>query len=207
MQITKFEHSCFYLEKDGRGLLFDPVEFNTKLPEFDNIDVIIITHKHGDHYQPEVLSKIRARNPNAQVFATEDNPIDGARVTWAPEKIQASVFELQFYGSNFHACIVRDVVPCQNLAVMVDNVFANAGDSLESTAPQPDFLTVPVSAPWLKTEEAMDFIVGNRPKIAVIPRHDALCSNTGLGVYDNWLQQACDKAGVEYRKIHFGKIL
>ncbi|MDR2063369.1 MAG: MBL fold metallo-hydrolase [Candidatus Nomurabacteria bacterium] len=60
MKITKYNHSCFYLEKDGRGLLFDPVEYTDELPAFDNIDAVVVTHLHGDHFQPEVLASVRA---------------------------------------------------------------------------------------------------------------------------------------------------
>lgn len=65
MKITKLEHSGIALEKSGETLLCDPVEIQEKLPDFNNVVAIIITHKHGDHFQPEVIMKILAQNPNA----------------------------------------------------------------------------------------------------------------------------------------------
>ena len=64
MKITKLEHSGVTIEKDGKVLVFDPVEIMEKLPDFENVVAVIITHKHGDHYQldkiTEILKKIFA---------------------------------------------------------------------------------------------------------------------------------------------------
>ena len=63
MKITKLEHSGMILEKNGRKIVFDPVEFENKLPELDNVVAVVITHKHGDHLQVEKLNEIVAKNP------------------------------------------------------------------------------------------------------------------------------------------------
>lgn len=207
MQITKFDHSCFYIEKDGRGLLFDPVEYGHELPDFNSIDTIVITHKHGDHFQPEVLNRIRANNPDAEIFMTADNVenVDGAKSAKNGDKVKSGAFDLEFYGGN-HACIVSGVVPCQNIGAVVDDVFANSGDSFDLPPVPVKILSVPITAPWMKVEETMNYITAAKPEI-VVPRHDALCSELGDEVQDNWIQQACDKVGAEYRKIHFGRVV
>jgi len=72
MKLMKLEHSGIVLEKGGKKLVFDPVEFAATLPEFDNVAAIIITHAHNDHLQPERISAILDRNPGAKIFAPED---------------------------------------------------------------------------------------------------------------------------------------
>ena len=72
MKLTKLEHSGIVLEKNGKKLVFDPVEFAGTLPELDGVVAIIITHMHSDHLQPERISAILARNPGAKIFAPED---------------------------------------------------------------------------------------------------------------------------------------
>ncbi|MCL2095022.1 MBL fold metallo-hydrolase [Candidatus Saccharibacteria bacterium] len=206
MKITKFDHSCFYLEKDGRGLLFDPVEYDNKLPDFDNIDVIVVTHSHSDHFQPEVLSRIRGKNPNCLVFTAADNveATPGAGAPNAGDKVTAGVFELAFFGAS-HAAIVPGQVPCENLCVMVDGVLVNSGDSFDLPPRTPEILLAPVSAPWMKTSEVMEFIKAVRPKV-VLPTHDALNSSLGNTIYDNWIRKACEEAGAEYKDTHLGEV-
>ncbi|MCL2371756.1 MBL fold metallo-hydrolase [Candidatus Saccharibacteria bacterium] len=208
MKITKFDHSGFLIEKDGRGLVMDPVEYQNKLPEFRNLDVVIVTHLHGDHYQPEVIAKIREANPGVKVFTTADSTEligEGGVVVKSGDKITAGVFELEFYGED-HAEIVSGQVPCGNIGVMVDGVLANSGDSFAIPPQTPEILLVPVSAPWLKSDETMTFIKAVKPKLA-IPTHDALNSELGNTIYDNWIGKACEEAECEYKNIHYGEII
>ena len=54
MKITKYGQSCVLIETKGKRILIDPgdYEFKDSFLEKDwtNIDVILITHMHGDHY-------------------------------------------------------------------------------------------------------------------------------------------------------------
>jgi len=201
MNITKFDHSTFYIEKDGHGLLFDPVEHTTNLPEFTNLDVIIITHKHGDHFQPELLHKILVANPNAKVFTTSDNSsaIPNAIVVKPSDKVDEGAFKLEFFGSNNHAAIYNGEIPCENIGVIVDGTVVNPGDSFDvpnlATIP---VLLVPISAPWLKTEESIKYIESLRPQIAV-NAHDGLLSKMGLNITNNWIEQKAAIVGTVYK--------
>lgn len=68
MDIMKLEHSGIAISKDGQTILCDPVEFTTKLPLFQNVVAIVITHSHNDHFQPNTINAILATNPTARVF-------------------------------------------------------------------------------------------------------------------------------------------
>lgn len=206
MKITKFEHSCYLLEKDGRGLLFDPVEYDHELPEITNLDAIIITHSHGDHFQPDVLAKIRQTNPNAQIFTAADNVanISDSIAMSSGVQTKAGAFELRFYGGA-HAEIIAGKFVCDNIGVLVDGIFANPGDSFDLPPATPEILVAPIAAPWLKIAETIAFIEAVKPQI-VVPAHDALNSDFGNATYDNWLTKTCTNLGAEYKSIHFGQI-
>lgn len=201
MNITKFDHSTFYIEKDGHGLLFDPVEYATGLPEFTNIDVIIITHKHGDHFQPEVLQKVLVANPNAKVFTTSDNAdaLSNATIVKPSDKISTDVFDLEFFGSGNHAAIYNNEIPCENVGAIIDGKIVNPGDSFDiPNLAEISVLLVPISAPWLKTEESIKYIEALRPRIA-INTHDGLLSRMGLNISNNWIKQKATIADTEYK--------
>lgn len=207
MKLTKFDHSCIVVEKDGARLICDPVEFGTPLPELDNVVAIIVTHKHGDHLQPERISAILDRNPEAQILTTADavEEFDRATVVRAGDNVNLSGFELRFFGKD-HSEIVPGEVPCENIGVVIDDIIVNPGDSFDvpEDLAQPEVLLVPSAAPWCKISESMTYLEAVRPKIAV-PIHNALLSEFGDGVYNNWLRAACQKIGSEFAPLSSGE--
>ena len=70
MKITKLGHCCLLIETKGKRILTDPgsytVEAHSKL---ENIDFILFTHEHQDHYHIESLKVILENNPNAKVYS------------------------------------------------------------------------------------------------------------------------------------------
>lgn len=61
MKITKFPQSCLLIETKGKKVLVDPGNLKYKEEYFEiwnGVDVVLITHKHGDHCYKEVLEKL-----------------------------------------------------------------------------------------------------------------------------------------------------
>ena len=200
MKITKFDHSCFYIEKDNRGLIFDPVEYTTKLPTITNLDCIIITHKHGDHFQPEVLAKLTTNNPNVKIFTTSDNTdaIDNSHVAKDGQTENIGVFKLAFFGNN-HAPVYKNEIPCENIGTVVDDVIVNPADSFDfPSGVKPKILLTPISAPWLKLGEPAVYIETNKPEF-VVNAHDAILSELGLTIANNWISQKSENVGANYK--------
>lgn len=58
------------IETKGKRLLTDPgcftIEAHSKV---ENIDAILFTHEHADHYHLESLQTLLEKNPDAQIFA------------------------------------------------------------------------------------------------------------------------------------------
>lgn len=72
MKITKFPQSCLLIETKERKILIDPGTLKYKEEYFDiwnNVDIILITHKHPDHCNTEVLEKI---NKNIKIYSTQE---------------------------------------------------------------------------------------------------------------------------------------
>ena len=72
MKIRKLEHSGIIIEDNGRAVIFDPIEIENSLPEYENIDAIIITHGHSDHLQMQDVVEVATHNPNAKILCPED---------------------------------------------------------------------------------------------------------------------------------------
>lgn len=205
MEITKLEHSGIVIEKDGERIVFDPVEFNKTIPRLNNVIAVIITHKHSDHLQIEVIKKIIRDNSDAKIITTSDATsfIEDSIIAKAGESYEIGGFKLDFFGKN-HAAIIPGQIPCENIGVVVNGSVMNPGDSFDYSDIGAKVLFVPISAPWLKIAESMDFVDKVKPRI-VIPVHDALLSDLGKSINDNWMKKACDKAGAEYRDLSFGE--
>lgn len=207
MKFTKLEHSGCVIEKDGARVVCDPVEFESSLLELNNVVALVITHKHGDHLQPEKISAILDRNPGARIFTTADtvSEVPNAEAVKSGDVVNVGGFELRFFGEN-HAAIMPGKIPCQNIGVVVDSKIVNPGDSFDMPdgVAQPEILLVPSSAPWCKVCEGMEYIKLVRPKL-VVPVHNAVLSGLGNGFNNNWLRAACEEVGADLAPLEIGE--
>lgn len=207
MKITKLEHSGIIVEENGALLVCDPVEIEQKIPTIQNVEAIVVTHGHGDHYQPDVIAKIMQANPEVKIFTTEDMGIDGAEKVRGGDVCDLPNFHLEFFSEN-HAEIIPGNYVCKNVGVVVNGKLMNPGDSFDSLrgVQNPEVLMVANTAPWLRIVESTDYIETVLPKV-VIPFHNALNSEFGNKVVNNWLQKTCDKCGAELNTLNVGDSL
>lgn len=207
MQVTKLEHSGLIVERGGKRIVFDPVEFASTLPEIRDVVAIIITHIHSDHFQPEKISAILDLNPNAKVFAPADaaQQLPDAVIVAGGESIELEGFKLDFFGKD-HASVKAGKVPCDNLGVVIDGKLTNPGDSFDllEIGGAVETLLVPETAPWTKLSETAEFMKIAKPKI-VIPVHDGVLSEMGKTIYDNLLRGVCEEIGAEFASLSIGE--
>lgn len=74
MKITKFNQSCLLVETNNKKFLIDPgnIEYEESLlNDWEDIDYILITHRHGDHCNVEAINKIVKRD-NAKIYTTKE---------------------------------------------------------------------------------------------------------------------------------------
>lgn len=72
MKITKFPQSCLLIETKDKKILVDPGSLKYKEEYFDiwnNVDIILITHKHPDHCNTEILENL---NKNIIIYSTKE---------------------------------------------------------------------------------------------------------------------------------------
>ncbi len=204
MKLTKYEHACFTVEKEGKLLVVDPGVFTSDLPALDSVVAIVITHEHPDHFDMTALSALVARNPDAMIYAHGDiirtiaNALPSTAVDIG-EVTEIGPFKLEFFGGR-HAIIHPDMPVVANLAVMVNDSLYYPGDSFTLPNRPVDTLALPTAAPWLKMSEAFDFLIAVKPRLA-FPTHDAIASDTGKGLADRMTPPFADKVGASYQRI------
>ena len=72
MKITKYPQSCLLVETKGKKILIDPGTLKYEEEYFNvwnSVDIILITHKHPDHCNTEILEKI---NDNIKIYSTQE---------------------------------------------------------------------------------------------------------------------------------------
>lgn len=209
IELTKFGHACVRLEKDGRRIVIDPGEYSDPAPALEGAEHILITHQHPDHLDEGAVLAFLAANSSATVRAPEvpaarlaaraaDAGVDPRQIiaTGAGEKFDSAGFSVRTVGGQ-HAVIHAYIPVVANTGYIIDGLVYHPGDSfIVPAGPAPDTLLVPLSAPWNKMAEMVDFIVAVRPRQA-IPVHDALLNDTvGRPLYIKRAQMFADRHGV-----------
>ena len=204
MRLRKFAHSCVRIEGDG-VLVVDPGIFSERAA-LDGVDAVLITHEHGDHLNLDALTEALSGRPAVRVFTHADvvpKLGDLASVTTtvaAGDEFTAAGFTVRAYG-GWHALIHPDVPRVANLGYLVDGRVYHPGDSFDVPDAPVETLFVPVSAPWLKAAESIDFVRAVKPARAYA-LHDALLNDNGSGLVDGLLGRL---GGAEYRHLRPGE--
>jgi L-ascorbate metabolism protein UlaG (beta-lactamase superfamily) len=196
------------VEHDGVAVVVDPGVF-TDVGALDGADAVLITHEHADHYLPDHL-----RATDAPVFTIDavaakirdDAPEVAERVTVVgPGEDFDAGLPVRTVG-ELHAVIHPEFPRFYNCGYVLtagEQKLYHPGDALTTPDEQVDLLFVPVSAPWLKASEAIDFAREVKaPRNLAI--HDRVYSEAGLGIVDGHMNAFLPDAGQEYVRLADG---
>lgn len=212
MRITKFGHSCLRIEYAGKVLVVDPGMW-TGPEAIDGADTVLITHEHPDHADPSLLRRTDAPILTVHGLASkwrrnEPDLADRATVVTPGETFGAVGLSVTAVGEQ-HAVIHPELPLVANSGYLISDGTTrlfHPGDALTGPAPElgpVDVLCLPVSAPWLKISEAIDFgrSVGAARNLAI---HDKVYSAAGLGIVDGHLGRFLGAAGQDYVRLAEG---
>jgi len=211
MRITKLGHACVRIEHDGRTVVLDPGMF-TDPGAVDGADAVLITHEHPDHYLPDHL-----RATDAPVFTIadvatrirEDAPDVAERVTVvSPGESFDPGIPARAVG-ELHAVIHPETPRFHNSGYVLtcgsEKVY-HPGDALTAPDEAVDVLCVPVSAPWMRAAEGIDFARAVKaPRNLAI--HDRVYSEAGLRIVDGQMEAFLPKEGLSYVRLADGQDL
>lgn len=207
MRVTKHEHACLRLERDGKTLIIDPGNFTLPLADVRGLVAIVVTHEHPDHWTPDHLDRLLALAPGTPIFAPAGvaaaAPGYDITVVSAGDTVTVEPFTLAFYGGR-HNVIHESIPVVDNVGVLVDDEFYYPGDSYAvPKGADVRLLAAPVGAPWLKIGEAMDFVLAVRPRRA-FATHDMTLSRVGQQMGRARLKWAVEQDGGEFLELEPG---
>src|SRR5215217_3457283 len=162
MRFFKHAHACVRLESHGHAIVIDPGIF-TDAAALDGATAVLVTHEHPDHWTPDLL-----RATDAPVFTIaavaaqirDQAPEVSERVTVVEARQTLDVgVQVEVVGEK-HAVIHPELTHVDNsgyLLTVGDTRVFHPGDALTIPPTPPDLLLLPVSAPWLKVSECIDY--------------------------------------------------
>ena len=186
-------------------MLTDPGRWSRGFAELRDIDIVLITHEHADHFHTESLQTVLANNPEATVVTNSavgkllDEP---GIVHTVLEGQDAKTFDdiLIEACDGQHVEIFEDFGLVQNTGYFIDNQLFYPGDAYTDPGKAVDVLALPVAGPWCKAADAIKYALAISPKKA-FPVHDATLSEDGLV-----LTHGLFEAQLKYKNIDFIKL-
>lgn len=204
MKLTKYQHACFVVEKDGLSVVVDPGAFTHDFIMPKHVAAVFITHNHPDHCDPQLVVSILREHPNAVLLAHEsilgEFSNEHTQSVSSGETVETDGFTLQFTGGS-HESIDTSLPTPPNLGVIIDDQLYYPGDSFFIPPHQIKQLALPVSAPWLKTSESLNFLRAIKPQF-IFPTHDAILSTEGHSLVDRITSNVAEQLGARYERIN-----
>lgn len=205
MKITKFGHCCLLIEVLGKRILTDPGAFSNTQNEVRDIDLILITHEHGDHLHTESLAKILENNPKAKVVTNSsvgkilsDLAVD-YQILEGDSKTVLSDISVEAYDGK-HAEIYEDYGQVQNTGYFIADKLFYPGDSYIEPGKYVPVLALPVSGPWCKSSEALAYALRVKPSTA-FPVHDGLLNEYGIAVVHGFFEKLLPQNNINFVRL------
>ncbi len=187
MRLTKLGHSCVRLEKDGAHLVIDPGVWSGSDP-LAGASALLITHEHVDHIDAGVVRTALEAERGLDLWTVgsvaEQFAEFGSRVHTVGDgdAFTAAGFDVHVHGRE-HAPIYPGMPVVANVGFAIEGNVFHPGDAFTVPDEPVRTLLLPISAPWLKTSEMIDYAKAVKPQISYAI-HDELLNANGLGLVE-----------------------
>lgn len=188
MHVTRFGHSAVLVEAAGQRVLIDPGAFSSPdVFEVQGLDAIVVTHQHVDHLDRDRIAGLIERNPGAVRLSDPETAalVDGFTAHSDTDVTELGAITITGVGTT-HAEILPVIPRVTNTGVLItadgEPTLFHPGDAYAYAPEGVDILAAPLSAPWTKVSETVDFVRRVNPHV-VFPIHDAGVTPLMHGIY------------------------
>jgi L-ascorbate metabolism protein UlaG (beta-lactamase superfamily) len=218
MKIQKYFHSCLLIEENGKRLLIDPgtytfKEHKIKVEDIGAVDVILITHEHGDHCDIDAIKAFVSLRSEVEILADEN-----VVKKLAAEKITAHVLsegeQKNIAGFSIegirapHEENAGGITPKKSIGFLINERLIHVGDSFSfsnSLTKAPEILALPLMASWGSFTQSMKIGTSVKPKY-VIPIHDGFIKEFFLKRLYEIAEGVYKPLGIEFHPLQPGEV-
>jgi L-ascorbate metabolism protein UlaG (beta-lactamase superfamily) len=188
-------------------ILIDPGNYSTEQEKAKNIDVILISHEHADHLDIPSFKTLIANNSHAKIYS---NPSvvallgkEGinAETVEAGKTITEKGVAIEVFGRD-HAIMHSSIPPVRNVGYFIAGRLFYPGDVFTLPGKSVEILALPITAPWSKIGEVVDYALAVHPKLC-FPVHDGNLKNTGATYRTP--TQILEPQGIKFTVLELGK--
>lgn len=211
MKISKYLHSCLLFELDGYQLLFDPGRFSfaeglVTAQMFGDVQSIVITHIHPDHFDIDILKNIvelsnAAIITNSQV-GRELDKINLKYILLEEGTHRAGPFKLQAFPVR-HELIMDNPLP-QMTGFLINNRVLHPVDSMEDKLLNfkgIELLIMVTMAPFANEPTISAFADELHPK-QIFPVHDGYAKDFFILQRYAAYKKHFDNQGIKFHEIY-----
>ena len=190
VKITRMGHAAMVIEVDQTRVLIDPGGFcPDETFELEGLDAIVVTHQHPDHLDQTRIGGLLERNGDATLLCDTETAdlVESGSWTAHTHDDETYVGGLRLLGvGTQHAEILPQIPRIANTGVLVsadgEPTLFHPGDSYEHAPAGVDVLALPLTAPWAKIGETVEFI-GRVSPTTLFPVHDAAVADHAYDLY------------------------
>lgn len=170
MRLTHYGHACVLLELPQR-VLIDPGVYSAGFEGLEDLDLVLVTHAHPDHLDAGRLRALLAHSPQATVVHSPGAATALARldtmIAVPGDTLVIDDVKITVTGGGDHARVHPDLPGSDNNGYLVNDAVLHPGDALHPSGRPVDVLLVPAAGPWMKIQEAVDYLRAVAPRVAV----------------------------------------
>lgn len=184
MKIKKLGHCCLVIETNGKKIITDPGPHTKEEQEKESgIDLILLTHEHGDHVYLESLKEVVKNNPNALIITNDGVgktlKAEGIEYKVLKDKVAEEIFGVEIEAHDCkHEEVFQDFGQVLNTGFFIDKRLFYPGDSFYNPGKPVDILALPVAGSWATIKDSIKYALAIRPNVC-FPVHDITLKNLG----------------------------
>ena len=198
IELQRWGHSCVRLGR-GAPIVIDPGVFSDVAVALAGAAGVLVTHEHADHVDVAAVADaarggvpVHGPAPVVEALLAAGAPVGALHAVAAGDRFELAGRDVQVLG-HWHEPIHPDVPKFVNVGYLVEDRVLHPGDAyVERTyGGSVDTLLVPVSGPWLRLADVIDWVRRVRPR-RVVAIHDAHASDAGTTLTGSWIERLCD---------------
>lgn len=198
------------IEEKGTRILTDPGSYTDAQNNLKNLDVVLITHEHIDHFHVESVKKILENNPQVQIITNsavnlllEKEEIFGVQIVEDAQIFEYKGIKFGGFGKE-HEEIYQERGKVMNTGYFISEKLYYPGDSFFVPNVKVDVLAMPVGGGWLRIRDAISFALNVNPRL-VFPVHDIMYNDIGIAITKRHPQDVLKENGIDFVALEIGK--